>query len=289
MQATFSAIPTKSIDWKTNLHKMCKVSLFWTIGRMLKGILDLAGQSSIINIVNTISDPKKNSVSLLKSAVCIAVIIVTELICLFLVLDYGLLKVFFEKETEEALTPRMNKFRRSLIGLNPHVEEKNIVVIEQLKDTKKEPLGKIFKAEFNSEVVFYRIMNFSRLSSYIKEEISKEIDSYKDLSVVGIIPVLEIIFQPDTVGLIYPFYSNGSLYELLHNSATKLNYYQKTAIMYSIAETLKQIHSAKRFHGHLTSLNILLDENMQPFISDLGFHNMKKYAGVMYGYSYKSA
>jgi serine/threonine protein kinase len=122
----------------------------------------------------------------------------------------------------------------------------------------------------------------------VAEEISKEIDSYKGLAVTGLVPVLGIIFHSTTVGIIYPYFKSGSLFKLLHESNIYLSLSQKLEILQKIAETLEDIHSLGRFHGHLTSHNILMDENISPIISDLGFHKMKKYAGVMYSYSYKS-
>ena len=282
----YSGVPTKSVFWKGNLHKICYVSFFWSITRVTKGVLDLLGESSIVSIVNAIVNPRKSSATLLTSALCIGVIIISEMICLFLVLDYGFLGIFIEAEPEET-TPRVQKFKHSLVASNPFVEQSEIEILEELQDNKKKPLGKVYKAEYQGEVVFYRIMSFSRLSAYVSEEITREIESYKGMSISGIVPVIGIVFQTQTVGLVYPYFRQGSLYQYVH-SQRKLHYNQKIGILQNIAESLEEIHGLGRCHGHLTSHNILMSEDMEPVIADLGFHKMKKYAGIMYGYNYKS-
>lgn len=290
----FSGVPTRNPIWKSNLHRICTVSIFWTISRIIKGILDLIDQSSIVGVINAVVDPKQ-SVTLLKSALCIAVIIIAELICMFLVFDYGFFAIFIPSESDSQNTTTSNektlaqRDKLSLVATNPYIEEDDIKIIEQLKVTKKKPLGMIYKAEFNQSEVFYRIMSFSRLSSYVTEDITKEIDSYKSMSASGIEPVLGIVFKASTVGLVYPYFPQGSLFKLLHESKAILSLEQKIIMIQGIAEDLVEIHAEKRCHGHLTSHNILLDKKLNPFISDLGFHKMKKYAGVMYEYSYKSS
>lgn len=281
----FSGIPTKSPVWKGNLHRIIYICIFWTISRIIKGVLDLLDQSSIVSIVDAVVDPAHSSATLFKSALCIAVIIVAELICLYLVYDYAFLGIFVMDEGTHLLT---EKFQKSMVAENPFVSSEDLQVIEELTDLKKKPLGKTYKAYHRGEVVFYRVMGFTRISAYVSEEITKEIESYKGLTIAGIVPVIGIIFQAPTVGLIYPYFPQGSLFSLIHSKKT-LPLSQKLQILLEISESLVEIHESNRSHGHLTSHNILLTPALEPLISDLGFHKMKKYAGLMYGYDLKSA
>ena len=182
-------------------------------------MLDLEDQSSLVDIVNAVVDPKHSSITLLKSSLCVSVIIIAEMICLFLIYDYGFFGIFILTD-EENSSPRIGKLRRSMIKENPYIEDSAVQITEQLNSTRKKPLGKVYKAEYNDEIVFYRVVNFSRISPYVTEEINKEIKSYKGLSVSGIVPIIGIIFQISAVGLVYPYFKNGSLFKLLHNSKT---------------------------------------------------------------------
>ena len=64
---------------------------------------------------------------------------------------------------------------------------------------------------------------------------------------------------------------------------------KKLGIMMQIARAFEHIHCTGRVHGHLTSENILVNENEHVFVSDLGMNKIKKYAGIVSGYSNKSA
>lgn len=287
LNVRFSGLPIKSMTWKRNLRKINVSSVFWTAARFLKGIVDLFEQTSIINISEVISDPDDHSFPLLGSALCIGVMIISELICLFLVLDSAFLDMFVNKDEGLVSVKNLN-LKKSMMKSNACVEEDEIQIIEELNYTKKSPLGKIYRAQYRDSVVFYRIMSFSRLSSYIIEEITNEIGLYRKLSVQTIVPILGIIFKQPTVGLVYPYYPKGSLFDLVHNSELQLPFVQKVQILKKVSEAVLEIHENHRYHGHLSPYNILLNSDLEIYISDLGFHKMKKYAGVMYGYSYKS-
>ena len=49
------------------------------------------------------------------------------------------------------------------------------------------------------------------------------------------------------------------------------------------------MHSLGKVHGHLTSHNIVINSNDRVFITDFGMGKIKKYAGIVCGYSNKTA
>mmetsp|Transcript_23172 Transcript_23172/g.22947 ORF Transcript_23172/g.22947 Transcript_23172/m.22947 type:complete len:91 (+) Transcript_23172:21-293(+) len=55
-----------------------------------------------------------------------------------------------------------------------------------------------------------------------------------------------------------------------------------------LAACLETVHAQGKVHGHLSSENILLNDEGVALISDLGFQKMKKYAGIIFGYTNKS-
>jgi serine/threonine protein kinase len=84
--------------------------------------------------------------------------------------------------------------------------------------------------------------------------------------------------------------SKGSLYDVLHNDTKSgFNESEKRRIARDIAVGMQGLHSISRYHGHLTSRNILLDEQNRVFIADLGLIRLKKYAGITLKYTNKSA
>lgn len=51
---------------------------------------------------------------------------------------------------------------------------------------------------------------------------------------------------------------------------------------------IKNLHANGLIHGHLHSANILFDDKLKPYISDLGLTAFKKYLGYKGLYSNKS-
>jgi len=56
-----------------------------------------------------------------------------------------------------------------------------------------------------------------------------------------------------------------------------------------IAKGINYLHSKGIIHGHITSKNILVTDNMEPLITDYAFFNLKKLANVFLKYRNKNA
>jgi serine/threonine protein kinase len=76
-----------------------------------------------------------------------------------------------------------------------------------------------------------------------------------------------------------PYYTKGSLFDFLHNennNNNKLTSKQKINISIGIIKGIEYLHKHNIIHYHLTSKNILIDDNLNPIIADYGFNNLKK-------------
>ncbi|XP_027007475.2 interleukin-1 receptor-associated kinase 3 [Tachysurus fulvidraco] len=80
--------------------------------------------------------------------------------------------------------------------------------------------------------------------------------------------------------LVYPFMSNGSLFHRLHNeeSGSLLSWQQRLNIIKGTANAVHHLHTAQPcmvICGNITSSNILLDERLQPKLSDFGMARLR--------------
>ena len=164
---------------------------------------------------------------------------------------------------------------------------KDITVLAQIT-TRRPTLGKVYRASYQNRNAFLRKIVFSRLSTYVLEEFSNELDGYA-VNNANILPLIGVVLDLPTITIITPFIEPGSLFKILHVEKTKMSMAKKLNIMKQIANAFAYIHSAGRVHGHLTSENVLINENEHVFVSDLGMNKIKKYAGIVSGYSNKSA
>ncbi|KAM9467595.1 interleukin-1 receptor-associated kinase 3 isoform 2-T2 [Clarias gariepinus] len=79
--------------------------------------------------------------------------------------------------------------------------------------------------------------------------------------------------------LVYPFMSNGSLFHKLHNeSETPLTWQERLNIIKGTAKAVHYLHTAQPcmvICGNITSSNILLDERLQPKLSEFGMARLR--------------
>ncbi|KAG7320398.1 hypothetical protein KOW79_016251 [Hemibagrus wyckioides] len=80
--------------------------------------------------------------------------------------------------------------------------------------------------------------------------------------------------------LVYPFMPNGSLFHKLHNeeSGRPLSWHERLNIIKGTAKAVHHLHTAQPcmvICGNITSSNILLDERLQPKLSDFGMARLR--------------
>lgn len=224
----------------------------------------------------------------------------TEITCVIFVLDYGFMGIFlFSDEDSQSVIENPHYVKYSaieeegkiedalvMIRENPFVKEDEIEIVGKFYEN-KDRLGVLYRANFNGKEALYRKISLSRVSKYVVEEFSAEIDSYKRFNSQKIVPIYGIILQLPTVGILSAYYPT-TLFRVLHEDNETLPILTVISIAKNIASCLQEIHFQGKAHGHLTSHNIMLTNNHSPAIADLGFTKIKKYAGIMFGYSVKS-
>ena len=300
LEFKFSSVPIRNETWRKRTRKIKFIALYWTITKIVRELTILIADSITFQVGEEISSGAQNNINTL--CIYFVLSLITEIFPVFLVQDYEFIEIFMFSDEEEAtsevvLVPVLRKhtiktgkrnLKFTMVAENPFKTQDEINIIQSF-EAQPNKLGKLYKASFNNSLVLYRKITFTRLSTYVVEEFIGEIDSYKEILTENIIPVLGIILNQPIVGLISPYFPNGSMYKHLHIQKTKFAWKKKIEMAITISEALEEIHSIPRAHGHLSSHNILFDENMSPNISDLGFNKVKKYAGLMNEYTNLSA
>lgn len=293
LQVRYSGIPTISNVWLKRMRKIFFVTLIWSLTRLLRGVLNLISEYATDEISSDISD-NNQSIELLPTTFLVGVLILSEVVCVLIVLDYGFISIFVfsAEEAEEnsnltsPLVREQNLSRQTMVAPDPFIEPEEIEILEEFHSAKSK-FGVICKARFQGALVAYRRINFSRISNYVLEEFNSQIETYKNLQSSQLVPIYSIVLKPPVLGFVTPYYSK-SVFSLLHQEKLQLSMGQKLNIAKKTANCIKEVHNQGKAHGHLSSHNILLDSDLNPFVSDLGFHKIKKYAGIVFGYSNKS-
>ena len=131
----------------------------------------------------------------------------------------------------------------------------------------------------------FRAFNLNKLSPYLTESIMFDVKKHILLQFnpdFGLINLKGVIIDQGIFSLVYEDYFNGSLFSLIHqneNQQGKLSFEVKLKICSQIARSLLCLSKEEPpiSHGHLSSNNILFDREFFPKISDLLFHDLKKF------------
>ena len=171
-----------------------------------------------------------------------------------------------------SINENKNKLKNFLINI------KEIEIKEELY-SRKNGLGKLFIGKYNNDEVILRILNFDRLNRYEIEEIQKDVQIILNLNHQNIVNIIGVCLNKEnSVIIVMPYYKKGSLFDILHNENNKitLTLKQKINISIGIIKGIDYLHKNNIVHYHLTSKNILIDDNLNPLIADYGFNNLKK-------------
>ena len=163
--------------------------------------------------------------------------------------------------------------------INFIIKFKEIEIKEELF-YRKNGLGKLFKGKYNNNDVVLRILNFDRLNRYEIEEIQKDIQIIINVKHQNILNIIGVCLNKEnSIIIVMPYFTKGSLFDFLHNennNNNKLTSKQKINISIGIIKGIEYLHKHNIIHYHLTSKNILIDDNLNPIIADYGFNNLKK-------------
>lgn len=294
----YSGIPLKSEIWKQRFSHIFRVTVFWTATRLFRGISSLIGSYFYLNLQVDLEKEREDTKDYI---MLIIILVLSEILCVYTVQDYGFLGIFVfsEEDSENVQVSTVNsqvEDRETIVNTSisisqynesPIVNSSEIQEIEDFKN-KKQGLGKLIKGNFKSSNIMYRKITLPRLSGYVIEELTSEIESHRKINFPFVLPLIAVVIELPVVGFITPIMPN-SLYKLIHVDKQPVSMSIKFQILEKVASQLHSIHSENKSHGHLTSHNVLLDDQLTPFIGDFGFAKIKKYAGIVNGYSNISA
>ena len=295
LQIRYSGVPLRTTAWEMKLNRINLVTAFWTAARILQGVIDLLDENRLTSLSYQISNSNSNTLGSNTAALLFSALVISEITCILMVLDYAFMGIFvFADEDVKEQRPAelmASSFETSnslcYLPLQLRLDMKEIAVLTQIT-TRRPTLGKVYRASYQARKAFLRKITFSRLSTYVLEEFSNELDEYAVVN-THILPLIGVVLDLPTISVITPYVEPGSLFKILHVEKTKMSMAKKLSIMMQIARAFEHIHCTGRVHGHLTSENILVNENEHVFVSDLGMNKIKKYAGIVSGYSNKSA
>ena len=308
----FSGRPYKDENSKNETKYIIYITIGFGVARILSGGVELF----LKFFLKDIKEIKKLNNDLWKIFLLVAYYFFMELLPTYFITGNDFYKTFLYKkneiinniknEEENSITNNIsnNNISNSLIkNSEKNFEDNNNNIIQNEKKTnnnklinfiikfkeieikeelfyRKNGLGKLFKGKYNNNDVVLRILNFDRLNRYEIEEIQKDIQIIINVKHQNILNIIGICLNKEnSIIIVMPYFTKGSLFDFLHNENNnniKLTSKQKINISIGIIKGIEYLHKHNIIHYHLTSKNILIDDNLNPIIADYGFNNLKK-------------
>ena len=308
----FSGRPYKDENSKNETKYIIYITIGFGVARIVSGGVELF----LKFFLKDIKEIKKLNNDFWKIFLLVAYYFFTELLPTYFITGNDFYKTFLYKkneiinniknEEENSITNNIsnNNISNSLIkNSEKNFEDNNNNIIQNEKKTnnnklinfiikykeieikeelfyRKNGLGKLFKGKYNNNDVVLRILNFDRLNRYEIEEIQKDIQIIINVKHQNILNIIGVCLNKEnSIIIVMPYYTKGSLFDFLHNennNNNKLTSKQKINISIGIIKGIEYLHKHNIIHYHLTSKNILIDDNLNPIIADYGFNNLKK-------------
>lgn len=304
LQVKFSGVPFKTMRDESNARKVLLVTIVWTAGRSLHTLVFILDKFNLLSVSEEIAGLGDDGI--FKTIVYMADIILTEMLCIYLVLESSFYRIFishvpiFEnltplvdtsahapRPTDHEFYEQIRKLSQSTEMLpNPELKLELLETVEPFGT--RTNLGELFLGKYNSKPVVIRKLVFSRFNRYLGEGILKDIEDLRNIRSQYLSPVLGACIHLPYVELVLPYKPNGSLYSALHERNVLFSQAHRIRIAKELAVGMKDIHSHNEVHGHLSSHNVLLGAEWSVKITDLGMTYLKKFSSVDLKYSRKS-
>ncbi|XP_051543998.1 interleukin-1 receptor-associated kinase 3-like [Myxocyprinus asiaticus] len=114
------------------------------------------------------------------------------------------------------------------------------------------------------------------------EKFTNEIEVLQIYQHSNILELWGSFSERDHFCLVYPYLHNGSLFHRLHEEAERpLSWQERQNIIKGTAKAVHHLHTAQPcmvICGNITSSNILLDEHLQPKLSDFGLAHLRPHS-----------
>ncbi|OHS99768.1 hypothetical protein TRFO_33732 [Tritrichomonas foetus] len=148
----------------------------------------------------------------------------------------------------------------------------------------KGTFGTVYKVVHNKTKKIYALKRLEPLSE--QKDFMREITLMNTNCHMTLTPVIHFNFESPTSNAFFtmPYYEEGSLERKIietEDDNTFFNGTNRTIAAFGIAYGMKLLHDKKIIHRDLKTSNVLLDDNLEPVISDFGFSKVYKDAVEM--------
>ena len=191
--------------------------------------------------------------------------------------------IFRGKITRETKTPTKNGDIFSVWNYDGKIAYEDIISATEDFDMKycigSGGYGHVYKAQLpGGAIVALKKLNTSEMeeiSITCRESFQKEVQILSEVQHRSIIKLHGFCQHRRCMFLIYQYMENGSLFSMLRNEggAVKLEWIRRVNIVKSIAYALSYLHhdcTTPIIHRDISSSNILLDSQLNAFVSDFG-------------------
>ncbi|WOK93290.1 protein STRUBBELIG-RECEPTOR FAMILY 6-like [Canna indica] len=141
--------------------------------------------------------------------------------------------------------------------------------------------GRVYKAEFgDGKVMAVKKINSSALPNHSPDDFIELVSNISCLHHPNLSELVGYCSQYGQYLLVYEYYNNGSLHDILHLSdeySNPLSWTARVKIALGTARALEYLHevcSPSIVHRNFNSSKILLDAELNPHLSDCGFENL---------------
>ncbi|KAJ4747982.1 Protein STRUBBELIG-RECEPTOR FAMILY 8 [Rhynchospora pubera] len=142
-------------------------------------------------------------------------------------------------------------------------------------------LGRVYKAEFpNGKTLAVKKVDSAAVSLQDEDIFLDAVSNMSRLRHPNIIPLVGYCIEHGQRLLVYEYVGNGTLHEVLHfsdDTGKRLNWNARVKIALGTARALEYLHEVclpSVVHRNFKSANVLLDEELNPHLSDCGIASL---------------